>query len=68
VEMDNRYSLAVCEPSRSTEETIGEISEGVDISTLLRLAEDGLLRWLIHHEIYSPILCSNSAPPCSSRL
>ena len=43
VEMDNRYSLAVCEPSRSTEETIGEISEGVDISTLLRLAEDGLL-------------------------
>ena len=41
--MDNRYSLAVCEPSRSTEETIGEISEGVDISTLLRLAEDGLL-------------------------
>ena len=43
VEMDNRYSLTVCEPSRSTEETIGEISEGVDISTLLRLAEDGLL-------------------------
>lgn len=43
VEMDNSYSFAVCEPSRSTEETIGEISEGVDISTLLKLAEDGLL-------------------------
>ena len=43
VERDNRYSLAVCEPSGSTEETIGEISEGVDISTLLKIAEDGLL-------------------------
>lgn len=43
VEMDNCYSFAVCEPSRSTEETIGEISEGVDISTLLKLADEGLL-------------------------
>ncbi len=43
MEIDNRYSLAVCEPSRLTQEKTDEISEGVDISTLLRLAEDGLL-------------------------
>ena len=40
---DTHYLFTVCEPSRSTPEVVEEISEGVDISTLLRLVEDGLL-------------------------
>ena len=39
----------------STPEEIGEIDEGVDISILLRLPEDGLLQGKIHHGIYLPV-------------